>query len=77
MKPFSAPIPSLKSQDLSLLAKGKPLTNRAIKKYILAGRYGEEARLRELAKQKKPKQKSKSSPSPSPKPSIDLSMFLD
>lgn len=52
MRPFIAPIPKLKSQDLSILIKGKPLTDRMIKKYTLAGKYGEEARLREEARTK-------------------------
>ncbi len=47
----------LRSPNLSG-GSNKPLTDRRIKAYILAGRYGEEMRQNELAKQK-PKSKDK------------------
>lgn len=33
----------IRSPDLASLVKGKPLTDKRIKHYILSGRYGEEA----------------------------------
>lgn len=46
----------LKSQDLNILTLG-PLSNRKIKKYILAGKYGETAKEKELRKKPVPKKR--------------------
>lgn len=63
----------IKSPDYTSLAKGKPLTDRAIKKYILQGKYGKEAQERELAKENAKKKKSERRVIPK----IPLNKFLD
>lgn len=63
----------LKSPDYTSLAKGKPLTDRAIKKYTLLGKYGKEAQERELARENAKKKKSERRIIPK----IPLNKFLD
>jgi len=70
MKPSRTPI---KSPDYSSLAKGKPLTDRVIKQYILLGKYGKELQERELAKENRKKKPSERRTIPK----IPLNKFLD
>lgn len=70
MKQYRTPI---KSPDYVNLAKGKPLTDRVIKNYILLGKYGKEAQERELAKENQKKKPSERRTIPK----IPLNKFLD